>query len=228
MESFFLAETTKYLYLLFDTENFMHNQGNEGTVIETPNGQCVIETGGYIFNTEAHPIDASALHCCHDATKRRFFTNFNDFRAKRSLFRGEILEEKKTERTDEEIIEITQVEINGTVEQINAIGEVTTLELNDSKNVQLEKSSNNPYTIYVDPAIVEEAYVGNETGNNSLIINEEELFVEKFDPQRMLERIRNERKYYRNESWQENFKMMNCKAQPFLQRISIMGEFFNA
>lgn len=28
MESFFLAETTKYLYLLFDTENFIHNNGN--------------------------------------------------------------------------------------------------------------------------------------------------------------------------------------------------------
>ena len=28
MESFFLAETTKYLYLLFDPENFLHNRGN--------------------------------------------------------------------------------------------------------------------------------------------------------------------------------------------------------
>ena len=25
MESFFLAETLKYLYLIFDTENFLHN-----------------------------------------------------------------------------------------------------------------------------------------------------------------------------------------------------------
>ena len=27
MESFFLAETTKYLYLLFDPDNFIHNPG---------------------------------------------------------------------------------------------------------------------------------------------------------------------------------------------------------
>lgn len=38
MESFFLAETTKYLYLLFDTDNFIHNQGDHGKIIQTPNG----------------------------------------------------------------------------------------------------------------------------------------------------------------------------------------------
>eukprot|EP01122_Echinamoeba_exundans_P005148 TRINITY_DN1531_c0_g1_i3.p1 TRINITY_DN1531_c0_g1~~TRINITY_DN1531_c0_g1_i3.p1 ORF type:complete len:653 (-),score=119.87 TRINITY_DN1531_c0_g1_i3:66-2024(-) len=37
MESFFLAETLKYLYLLFDDDNF-------------------INTGQYVFNTEGHPI----------------------------------------------------------------------------------------------------------------------------------------------------------------------------
>nr|CAD7410524.1 unnamed protein product [Timema poppensis] len=64
MESFFLAETTKYLYLLFDPDNFIHNRGQHGTVITTPWGECIIEAGGYIFNTEAHPIDPGALHCC--------------------------------------------------------------------------------------------------------------------------------------------------------------------
>lgn len=77
MESFFLAETTKYLYLLFDPDNFMHNNGREGVVIDTPNGQCVIETGGYIFNTEAHPIDPSALSCCYDIPPADIFANFN-------------------------------------------------------------------------------------------------------------------------------------------------------
>ena len=47
MESFFLAETTKYLYLLFDPDNFIHNTGNHGDVIQTPNGQCIIDTGRY-------------------------------------------------------------------------------------------------------------------------------------------------------------------------------------
>lgn len=64
MESFFLAETIKYLYLLFDPTHFLHGGGKweegGGTT-----GRCVLGTGGYIFNTEAHPIDAAALYCCH-------------------------------------------------------------------------------------------------------------------------------------------------------------------
>ncbi|XP_045521040.1 ER degradation-enhancing alpha-mannosidase-like protein 2 [Pieris brassicae] len=67
MESFFLAETTKYLYLLFDPDNFIHNPGVHGTVIDTPNGECIVDVGGYIFNTEAHPIDPTMLYCCHEA-----------------------------------------------------------------------------------------------------------------------------------------------------------------
>ncbi|XP_041366151.1 ER degradation-enhancing alpha-mannosidase-like protein 2 [Gigantopelta aegis] len=64
MESFFLAETAKYLYLLFDKDNFLHNAGGRGTIINTPSGECIIDTGGYIFNTEAHPLDLAAVHCC--------------------------------------------------------------------------------------------------------------------------------------------------------------------
>ncbi|XP_059062006.1 ER degradation-enhancing alpha-mannosidase-like protein 2 [Achroia grisella] len=67
MESFFLSETTKYLYLLFDPDNFIHNPGISGTVINTPNGECIVDVGGYIFNTEAHPIDPTMLYCCHEA-----------------------------------------------------------------------------------------------------------------------------------------------------------------
>lgn len=77
MESFFLAETTKYLYLLFDPDNFIHNNGKEGVLIDTPNGECVVEAGGYIFNTEAHPIDPSALSCCHDVPREDMFADFN-------------------------------------------------------------------------------------------------------------------------------------------------------
>lgn len=63
MESFFLAETVKYLYLLFDPDNFLHGgvtsweTGGEG-------GQCVLGAGGFVFNTEAHPLDPAALYCC--------------------------------------------------------------------------------------------------------------------------------------------------------------------
>lgn len=77
MESFFLAETTKYLYLLFDPDNFLNNDGREGTIIDTINGQCLIEAGGYIFNTEAHPIDPSALRCCYDIHRESLLKDFS-------------------------------------------------------------------------------------------------------------------------------------------------------
>ena len=70
MESFFLAETVKYLYLLFDPDNFIHNNGSSGTLIQTPNGECIIDAGGYFFNTEAHPIDVAAVYCCSAQKKK--------------------------------------------------------------------------------------------------------------------------------------------------------------
>ena len=84
MESFFLAETTKYLYLLFDEDNFIHNDGTTSRIIDTPNGKCVVEAGGYIFNTEAHPIDPAMLYCCsskraEDITKLQKFEDNIDF-----------------------------------------------------------------------------------------------------------------------------------------------------
>ncbi|OTF75412.1 hypothetical protein BLA29_006497, partial [Euroglyphus maynei] len=81
MESFFLAETLKYLFLLFDEDNFINEIGSFGTMIELENIKnsknkhtCVIESGGFVFNTEAHPIDISALTCCN-----RFYGHEPDF-----------------------------------------------------------------------------------------------------------------------------------------------------
>lgn len=67
MESFFLAETIKYLYLLFDPAHFLHGGGMEGAGSWEEGGeggQCVLGAGGFIFNTEAHPLDPAALYCC--------------------------------------------------------------------------------------------------------------------------------------------------------------------
>lgn len=67
MESFFLAETIKYLYLLFDPTHFLHGGGMEGEGSWEQGGeggQCVLGAGGFIFNTEAHPLDPAALYCC--------------------------------------------------------------------------------------------------------------------------------------------------------------------
>ncbi|XP_043946102.1 ER degradation-enhancing alpha-mannosidase-like protein 2 [Protopterus annectens] len=72
MESFFLAETVKYLYLLFDPDNFLHNDGSAFDTVSTPYGECVIDAGGYIFNTEAHPLDPAALHCCSQHRSERW------------------------------------------------------------------------------------------------------------------------------------------------------------
>ncbi|XP_034118769.1 ER degradation-enhancing alpha-mannosidase-like protein 2 [Drosophila albomicans] len=68
MESFFLAETTKYLYLLFDEDNFLHHAGEDrhGELLDNEENVCIVQAGAYIFNTEAHPMDMSALHCCHN------------------------------------------------------------------------------------------------------------------------------------------------------------------
>lgn len=78
MESFFLAETTKYLYLLFTPDHFLHANGSQATLVETASGECLLDTGSYVFNTEAHPIDLAAVHCCsaqkarEDAALHRF------------------------------------------------------------------------------------------------------------------------------------------------------------
>lgn len=80
MESFFLAETTKYLYLLFDPDNFIHNRGQHGTVVKTHWGECIMEAGGYVFNTEAHPFDTGALHCCSKARDHPFILDLDSFR----------------------------------------------------------------------------------------------------------------------------------------------------
>ncbi|OQV19330.1 ER degradation-enhancing alpha-mannosidase-like protein 2 [Hypsibius exemplaris] len=64
MESFFLAETTKYLYLLFDDDNFVHYDSGTADIIETAHGECVLSSGNFIFNTEAHPFDLAGLDCC--------------------------------------------------------------------------------------------------------------------------------------------------------------------
>jgi len=78
MESFFLAETVKYLYLLFDPAHFLHGGGAEGDGSWEEGGEggrCVLGAGGFVFNTEAHPLDPAALACCgrhaHDRRQLR-------------------------------------------------------------------------------------------------------------------------------------------------------------
>lgn len=89
MESFFLAETLKYLYLLFDKDNFMHNKGGQGTIWKQKDQlgnekNCIVGTGGYVFNTEAHPIDIAALSCCSSVKEEK--EQLNSFESGINLF----------------------------------------------------------------------------------------------------------------------------------------------
>ncbi|CAH0561289.1 unnamed protein product [Brassicogethes aeneus] len=223
MESFFLAETTKYLYLLFDTDNFIHNQGDHGKIIETPNGECVIEAGGYIFNTEAHPIDPSALKCCQidDSSKLYDMKGINE---NRDLFRGQILEEKPVIVSAEENFTYDE---NITVEITGAA--VITTE-STSSYMKLEDNDNISKKISQDEDFDENLNILNETEEVSLpeMLNQLlQTASKKFDPQEMLERLRRENKFPRNDTWTRSYEKMQCQAQPFLQRLSIWGEFFD-
>jgi len=77
MESFFLAETLKYLYLLFDPDHWMNKKNYDAEILFVENvGECQLSDSGWIFNTEAHPVDPSALRCC---SKWREFQNIESF-----------------------------------------------------------------------------------------------------------------------------------------------------
>lgn len=133
MESFFLAETTKYLYLLFDPDNFLNNDGRDGTVIQMLNGECVIDTGSYIFNTEAHPIDSAALRCCHEMPYMELINeNFTS-----SNYLGEIMELNVDDRP---IPDIRLHEFSSNVGDLKDFGFKVTewLETDDDKNELLK------------------------------------------------------------------------------------------
>lgn len=232
MESFFLAETTKYLYLLFDTDNFIHNQGGHGTVINTPNGECIIETGGYIFNTEAHPVDPSALHCCHNVPKLNLH-DFSQLNEKKSLFRGDVF--KKTKPEPEIVmppIEITAEMISFELKNRDSKEEATKDDMLSQITTEstMKLDNNDSYDIKSAEINFTMEDIGNETENDANIVSEmfnNQTFVKEFDTQAMLERIRLKNKYPFNKTWEHNYKLLSCKAQPFIQKLSIFGEFFN-
>ena len=49
-------------------------QGNTAEVVKVEGqGRCMLDAGGYIFNTEAHPIDPAALACCSGLSEDEVF-----------------------------------------------------------------------------------------------------------------------------------------------------------
>lgn len=109
MESFFLAETTKYLYLLFDEHNFIHqsNGSVDQQIKATQLPSCNPGSAGYIFNTEAHPIDIGAIHCC--SPSRLTYIPEELFRTRDMLIENsqELNYESNEDLNDEEDVEKT-------------------------------------------------------------------------------------------------------------------------
>ncbi|EZA47245.1 hypothetical protein DMN91_000105 [Ooceraea biroi] len=283
MESFFLAETTKYLYLLFDTDNFIHNTGGEGEIIDTQWGQCVVDAGGYVFNTEAHPIDPGALYCCRPARDifpdkrpalKRFLPTQNtpedaasssddspyekrnagdeghpdamlpiaiaklsEIRRRIASKRKDVLHQKSTTSQSEAVStdpleEKDTSETQETEKSNHSAAESARLpsaqvlapsstiyKADDSETADGFEtpilSSGRQYSV---PDVAEQRGMRNTTPSSARST--------RFEPQTLLENIRRGNLYPTNVTARRNYHMLSCQAQPFLQRISIVGEFF--
>ncbi|XP_076762131.1 ER degradation-enhancing alpha-mannosidase-like protein 2 [Xylocopa sonorina] len=271
MESFFLAETTKYLYLLFDPDNFIHNSGQKGEIIETQWGQCIVDAGGYIFNTEAHPIDPGALYCCH-----RSQNLFSDQKAKlwkfipvnhqkeKETMEHNVQQQKsiENEQGDKEPIEIVklsemrQIFINNIEQSINknSVNPIPPTNDKTDETIKIDEEGNklnsSPDTEPLKVQVVappSEIYKADDSENidtyetyttseghysTPTTRNNTESFVKqistksRFEPQILFENIRKRNLYPTNDSARLNYQLLSCQSQSFLQRISIIGEFF--
>ncbi|XP_014218248.1 ER degradation-enhancing alpha-mannosidase-like protein 2 [Copidosoma floridanum] len=257
MESFFLSETTKYLYLLFDPDNFIHNAGEHGDVIETEWGQCVVDAGGYIFNTEAHPIDPGALHCCqypHNlfSQKKASIRKFAAVKNRKNQNPADIKyfedDESKREASNdairiEKLSKIKRIRTssnadNESSESYTETNSTQKTEMEDTNKVRVtappsgayksDDSENLETIVTASQATADFSTHNNDgSGKNESINNEETFSEEKFnyDPQVMLERIR-KHNYPTNLTAKEDYLLLSCQSQPFLQRLAIVGEFF--
>ncbi|XP_076644377.1 ER degradation-enhancing alpha-mannosidase-like protein 2 [Halictus rubicundus] len=272
MESFFLAETTKYLYLLFDPDNFIHNSGQRGEVIQTQWGQCIIDAGGYIFNTEAHPIDPGALYCCH-RSQNLFsdqkptlwkFIPVSDQKEEKSPEQSTLYQKDAKEKDEDkqpiEIIKLSEIrqsfindvkssENKNSVNPMPPINYKTDEIITAEKEDRLTANNRNPESLKVQviapPSVIYKVddsetidtfetpstpdghystpIVGNDTES---FITQTNTKITKFEPQILLENIRKRNLYPTNVTARLNYHMLSCQSQSFLQRISIVGEFF--
>ncbi|XP_076626110.1 ER degradation-enhancing alpha-mannosidase-like protein 2 [Colletes latitarsis] len=270
MESFFLAETTKYLYLLFDLDNFIHNSGQEGEIIQTQWGQCIVDAGGYIFNTEAHPIDPGALYCCHQnqnlfpnqkAALWKFVLANDQTEEENTEYNTPYQDDTKNKYNDKlpvKIVKLSEMrhtfisdaEDNLDTNLVNPIppindetDEITITEEENKLNINSETEPMKvlvvapPSVIYKadDSESVDTFETSTSDGHYSApgLRNRTKSFIKqtntratRFEPQILLENIRKGNLYPTNVSARQNYQILSCQSQSFLQRISIMGEFF--
>ncbi|XP_011298858.1 ER degradation-enhancing alpha-mannosidase-like protein 2 isoform X2 [Fopius arisanus] len=225
MESFFLAETTKYLYLLFDTDNFIHNNGQVGEVVRTQWGQCVVDAGGYVFNTEAHPIDPGALSCC-----RPVQSLFNDRKSVMGRFVSATLQDDDSQENTVEIDRLIDIKLKEEEEKRRV--QVVIDEENPGENATSDVEGSAVVVETEDEtggdaeSESKEQARGPDPRNSTKTSQFEELLRKPFVPQALLEKIRRLNLYPRNSTLAGDYQVITCSAQPFLQRISIVGEFF--
>ncbi|KAF7385526.1 hypothetical protein HZH68_013956 [Vespula germanica] len=269
MESFFLAETTKYLYLLFDPDNFIHNNGQQGDLIKTQWGHCIVDSGGYVFNTEAHPIDPGALYCCRRiqnmlpdkiSTSDKFFTKYNfkeEYDTKDTIHKDDNIHKNDTNNFVE-IVKLSQLR-HKLVNEVKSkkYENVETLFIQKllSKNVsKSEDETNKNKTLHSDsakmqvvaqPNVIYKADDSETTDTFEASINSNDQYdpatvqnntklpkkavsnqITRFEPQIMLENIRKKNMYPTNTTARLMYQILSCQSQQFLQRISIIGEFF--
>lgn len=92
-----------------------------------------------------------------------------------------------------------------------------------------EQKSNSAYSADQEMLDVPSAVDGHLQGSFTLpTFVKHFLSTKQFDPQSMLERLRANKRFDLNATWNTDYKLLYCPAQPFLQRISIMGEFFES
>jgi mannosidase alpha-like ER degradation enhancer 2 len=286
MESFFLAETTKYLFLLFDPDNFLNSDGSYGTVIDTKNGECIIESS-YIFNTEAHPIDLGALRCCYDMPRESLVKGFNRKKflgdAVERAFEGDsidkeeeifgekpdgefkqqlleeimsalhnakkkidenptlskrfaemtnpdkpVIEEIKIQEKEEEKLEIIKLP-SSALDQDDSTNQSKLADEGKQINQNEEESVQNQSSKKSDAKIIKKSI---EKNNNSILTDFVKNILKTatskpktFDAQSLLEKI-NKSSFPRNDTWLTRYDLLTCKAQPYINRISVMGEFY--
>lgn len=106
---------------------------------------------------------------------------------------------------DDEILENTKNYISPPPNELLKIEDVENLEIYETDNES-------------------DFFTGDTIHNHS--DKEEQISRKKFEPQKMFENIRQRNLYPVNLTAKVNYQTLSCRAQPFLRRISIVGEFF--
>ena len=207
MESFFLAETTKYLYLLFTPDHFMHNSGNQGVLIDTPHGQCMIETGGYVFNTEAHPVDTSMLYCCG-------IDKVNDDDRLQDLYdRIDLLQLLDLVEKEYELFDVGHKKQSKRRTDKKAKTKTDSDRSKDLDNEELIKSTSaNAEGLHKSDTDVYNDQC--ESDNNKI------CWLSEYEEKRQSVRRQNVTRIY------GNGRILSCPVQPFHARLSLLGEMF--